>query len=285
MQQRILTETFANGLTLLAEPMDWVESAAFALLLPAGYVQDPSDLLGLSNLLSDMVQRGCGRRDSRQFLFDLENLGVDYSGSVGAQHTSFVGACEARNLLPALQLFGDMARSAELPEDELELSRQVCQQEVLAFEDDLARRVTATLRGNHYGPPYDRLPHGAMESVSRLTLDDVRRQYGRCYVAPGAILSVAGNIDWRALLDAAERCFGALASTPAEGAAESPGVLGYEHTQVDSSQTHIAMAYDAVPASHEDYYLARSVVAVLSDGMSSRLFTQVREEARVMLHG
>jgi predicted Zn-dependent peptidase len=46
----------------------------------------------------------------------------------------------------------------------------------------------------------------------------------------------------------------------------------------ESSQTHIGIAFDSVPYPHPDYYLARGAIGVLSDGMSSRLFTEVREK-------
>src|SRR4029079_2752071 len=52
----------------------------------------------------------------------------------------------------------------------------------------------------------------------------------------------------------------------------------YKHIPVDSSQTHIAIAIDAVPYSHPDYFHIRGAVGVLSDGMSSRLFTEGREK-------
>ena len=57
------------------------------------------------------------------------------------------------------------------------------------------------------------------------------------------------------------------------------GARGETHVHLphDSAQTQIAVSYDSVPYSHPDYYEARGAVGVLSDGMSSRLFTEVRE--------
>jgi predicted Zn-dependent peptidase len=58
----------------------------------------------------------------------------------------------------------------------------------------------------------------------------------------------------------------------------TPPQRRYEHLRVDSAQTHIGIAFDAVPYSHPDYFQIRGAVGVLSDGMSSRLFTEVREK-------
>ena len=62
----MLSHQFDNGLVLVAEPMQWLESAAFTFLLPVGAMRDPEKSLGLSNYTCEMVQRGCGSRDSRQ---------------------------------------------------------------------------------------------------------------------------------------------------------------------------------------------------------------------------
>jgi predicted Zn-dependent peptidase len=59
----IQVHQFENGLTLLGEAMPWLESAAFSISVPAGGRYDPADRPGLSNLVCEMVERGCGQRD------------------------------------------------------------------------------------------------------------------------------------------------------------------------------------------------------------------------------
>ena len=59
---------------------------------------------------------------------------------------------------------------------------------------------------------------------------------------------------------------------------EVPGDGSPWHIPHESNQTHITISYESVPYAHPDYYQARAAVGVLSDGMSSRLFTEVREK-------
>lgn len=276
--QSILSETFPNGLTLLAEPMPWLESAAFALLIPGGSARDPASKQGLANLLCDMVQRGCGVRDSRQFLNDLEFLGMDHSASVSLLYTLYGGATVAENIYRVLPIFADMVISPHLPEAQLEDSRQVCFQELRAYEDDLARRMMANLRQLRYGDPYGRVACGSEEAVASITLNDVRGHFEQTYGSTGAILSVAGKVDWAQLRDCVADAFADWWERPLPPVSEAPCEEIYRHVQVDSAQTHIGVAYPVVPYDDPDYYLARGAVGVLSDGMSSRLFTKVREE-------
>ena len=56
----IHSHTFDNGLVLVAEPMENLQSAAFSFLVPVGAAYDPSDRAGLSNLTCEMALRGCG---------------------------------------------------------------------------------------------------------------------------------------------------------------------------------------------------------------------------------
>ncbi len=105
MPEPILSHEFENGLVLLAEPMASVESAAFSILVPAGSVYEAVDRSGLATVTCEMTQRGCGSRDSRQFITDLENLGVQRGESTASAHMSFGGAysvqksaCDAADL-------------------------------------------------------------------------------------------------------------------------------------------------------------------------------------------
>ena len=73
-------------------------------------------------------------------------------------------------------------------------------------------------------------------------------------------------------------CLGIGVSSPADDLQETPPAERVSHTSHDSQQTHIGIAYPSVPYGHDDYYQARGAVGVLSEGMSSRLFTEVREK-------
>src|SRR5262245_15819988 len=173
--------------------MPWLESAAFALLVPAGCVYEPADKLGLAALTCEMAQRGPGKRDSRQFLAGLQNLGADSSASVSIAHTSVGGAMPAESLPEVLSIFADLVQRPHLPADQLEDARLGCLQEVKAIEDDLAQKTMQQLRLAHYPQPWGRSSQGTEATVTGLTVADVRRHFEQLYSPRGAILSVAGT--------------------------------------------------------------------------------------------
>ena len=278
MPQTIHSHELANGLTLVAEEMPWLESAAFALLVPAGCAYEPADQLGLAELVCEMAQRGAGVRDSRQFLAELENLGASVSASVSVAHTSLGGAVPAERLAAVLALYADLVQRPHLPPEQLEDARLGCLQDCRAVEDELGRKTMKTLRQRHYPEPWGRSSEGTEATLQTLSIEDVRRFFHTHYSPRGAILSVAGALDWPRLVADVERLFAAWDTPGPQPPAEQPPPRGVCHLAVDSAQTHIGLAVDAVPYGHPDYFLIRAAVGVLSDSMSSRLFTEVREK-------
>ena len=209
---------------------------------------------------------------------DLENLGVDHSASVSNAHTSFGGAMPADRLEDALAIHADLVQCPHLPAEQLEDARLACIQEIRALEDDLAQQALQQLRLRRYGDPFGRSSQGTLDTMRQITLDDIREFFTAMYRPNGAILSVAGKIDVPRLRDHVGKLFASWQSAPIPGPDEVPGDGTPWHIAHESNQTHITISYESVPYAHRDYYQARAAVGVLSDGMSSRLFTEVREK-------
>jgi predicted Zn-dependent peptidase len=276
--QEIYQHTLANGMTLLAERMDHVRSAAMNFLVPAGCVYDPESRRGIASVLSDLITRGAGDRDSRDLSMALDNLGLDRDESVGSMHMRFWGATLARNLPAALEIYADILRKPHLPEDELGPVKALAVQDLQSLEDEPRQKVLIELRRRHYPHPLGQDRRGTLEGIENLTIDHTRAFYGQHFHPQGTILSVAGNIEWRPLRDQVERLFGDWPR------GEEPGLkLGAQparraHLEKETNQTQIGIAYESVPIGDPDYYAALGAVNVLSGGMSGRLFTEVREK-------
>lgn len=278
MPQTIHSRIYSNGLTLVAEPMFSVESAAFTIRTPGGVAHEPESAGGLAGLTCDLVTRGAGERDNRQLVTDLDNLGVERGESVADSYTSFSGATLAKNLFPALEIFADVARRPRLPAEELEPSRLAALQELSAVEDEPAQKVMMELRRRHYPHPWGRPTQGNREALEAMRLSDVREFVETRYHPQGAILGVAGRFDWPALEREVGRLFDDWAPQEQPEPVERPSGPRREHLHHESNQTQIGIAFDSVPYRDPDYFQASGAIGVLSGGMSSRLFTEVREK-------
>lgn len=278
MSSPLLQHEFENGLTMVGHPMPWLQSAAFSMSVPAGARYDHPEKIGTANFLCEMMQRGCGDLNSRQFVEALQMLGVDLSSNAGNYHTHYGGAMIASELVPTLRITADLLRRPHLPEDQLEEGRMVCLQEIAANEDDLANKAMSNMRSRFYGDPDGRDSDGTLKSIAGITMDDLRRFHESHYRPNGMILAVAGQFDWNEMVNEVGQLFDDWPQQ--DDPVIVPGVTdrGSHHIAFDSEQTHIVVAFDGYHVSHPDFYLNRCAIGVLSDGMSSRLFTEVREK-------
>lgn len=277
-QQQLSHYSFDNGLTVVGHHMPWLQSAAYAISISAGSRYDDPDKVGTANFLCEMVQRGCGDLDSRQYIEALQMLGLDSSSSAGNYQTHYGGAMVANALIPSLRIAADMLRRPRLPADQLEDGRQVCLQEIAATADDLAQQAMNEMRSRFYGTPDGRNSDGTIESVNRITLDDLHGFHQSLYRPDGMIIAVAGSFNWEQLLDEIGQLFGDWQSKADPEVITTPPVHGIHHIPFESEQTHILVGFKGFGTSHPDFYLNRCAIGVLSDGMSSRLFTEVREK-------
>jgi predicted Zn-dependent peptidase len=276
--QEVRQHTFPNGLTLLAERMEDVRSAALNFLVPAGCAYDPPDQLGIGAVLADLLTRGAGERDSRELTLALDNLGLDRSENVGIMHTRFWAATVATNLPAALELYADILRRPHLPDDELEPVQALAVQDIRSLEDEPRSRVMVELRRRHFPTPLSHDHRGTIPGIESLTIEKVRAHHARLFRPSGTILSVAGNVDWQPLVDQVGQLFGDWTGGGAALPPLGPQPEPRAHLTKELEQTQIALAYPSVPVGAPDYYDALGAVNVLSGGMSSRLFTEIREK-------
>jgi predicted Zn-dependent peptidase len=276
--QAIYNHTFENGLTLVAEQMPHVRSAAFTMLIPAGAVNDPIAHPGLAGMVTDMLTRGAGSRNSRELLAALDNLGLDHSESTGIVNVQFAGSTLSRNLLPSLSIYADIVRRPHFPADELEATQSLAVQDIASIEDEPQGKVMIELRKHYHPSPINRDFRGTVEGVESATIESVRSFYESRFHPTGVILSVAGDINWEELKDHVGKLFADWQGKPRDPLTPEPNNPKSAHLTKDLEQTQIALAYPSVPLSHPDFYAARGAMGVLSLDMSSRLFMNVREK-------
>lgn len=273
----IHTHRLSNGMWLIAEPMPGAASLAMTLLTPAGTAAEPDERQGVAAVLAEMLFRGAGDRDARAHSDALDQLGVQRSVDAQRQHLALSATMLGPRLEDALPLLCDMVRRPLLAEASLAPARDLALQDLDALEDTPQDKTFIELRRRHLPSPFNRSSLGVREHIEALNIDHVRSFADR--LAPGgAVLAFAGCLDWPALRGMVERCFGDWRGEASTPTSEAQALRGYGHVKADSTQVHIGLAYDAVVETDPRSMLQRAAAAVLSGGMSGRLFTQVREK-------
>lgn len=284
MSQEFFIKEMSNGMTLLGQRMEHVSSTALSLLVPCGAANDPAGQEGAASVLCEWCFRGAGGRDSRQLNDALDFLGCQHSESVLSEHLQISAAQLGRNLGEVLAIYADLLRRPTLADDTFDPCRELALQDLEALEDEPARKCNVILREKFYPYPLGRSVYGQEASLQGLQAAAVR-QHARGHFTPqGTILAVAGQIDWDGFCDLAQRHLGDWQGPPPARIEASPPQGGLTFIQKETSQSHIALAHPAVAADHPSYYAARLAESVLSGGMSSRLFTEVRDKRGLAYH-
>jgi predicted Zn-dependent peptidase len=208
----------------------------------------------------------------------MDNLGLQRGVSIGSAHVTFSAATTADRLCESLPYLGRMVTEPHLADEDFEPARDLVEQSLMSMEDEPRQRLGKVLREYSYAAPWGNSAEGELSDLSNISIADVRQHFARFVSPQDAILGIAGNVNVDEVRSVVESVFGDWKPTPGGELVVGKVPQSPFHIEHDSAQTHIGLAWETVPYRHERYYEAWAAVSLLSGGMSSRLFTEVREK-------
>lgn len=280
-QDRFACVELPGGLLVLSEEMPGVRSVSVGVWVRSGSVHESPAELGASHLVEHMVFKGTARRSARDIALVLERLGGSLDAYTTREHTAYHARVLDEHLDTALDVLADLVLHPMLRAQDLELEREVVLEEISTVEDtpdDLVFELhSEALWGAH---PYGYPILGTRETVSRLTVEDLRRVHARGYRRPNLIVAAAGSVRHEVLVDRVAELFGDAPDgaeavpvpkpTPAEGKSV--------HVERPTAQTHIVLGAHTFGHRDPRRYALILLSSAFGGGMSSRLFQRVREE-------
>jgi predicted Zn-dependent peptidase len=267
-----------NGMSLLGERMEGVESVAFDFMLPAGATLLPEGCCGAGNIISDWLSRGAGDRNNRELNDALDSLGLHRSSVINTSHLTVGAVLEASNLAQAIDLYADMILHSKLEDDQFELARQLAIDVVHSLDDDPRQKVMLKLKEHFYPYPLGRSTVGEIDQLAALTAEKTRQIVKNYFNLSQAVFTIAGKYNFDKVVTQIEKLFETEKQKPIEITPAESRTGKYTHIHNDGAQIHIGLMTKTVRPADKDYYNARLAAAVLSGGMSARLFTEVREK-------
>lgn len=277
MTKKLDQSQLKNGMVILGEPME-VASAAFGLMLPCGTARIDKGCAGAGNVISDWVLRGAGKMNSRELMNELDSLGLHRGSSVGTYRMTFSSSMEASSLIKALELHSEIIQRPTLNEEQFDLSKQLALHELAGLEDNPRQRVMSKLREHFYADPLGRPAIGFKDELDSLTKEKTSAIIKKNFNLTNAIFTVAGKYDFSEVCNSLSKLFDSPQDNFECNIKKGDRDLSYTHIDHDGSQVHIGLMVEVPPAKDEDYYNIMTAVSILSGGMSSRLFTEVREK-------
>ena len=278
MDSKLDKHVLKNGMVILGEPMEAVQSVAFGFMIPAGVSRLPDGCCGAANIIEDWIFRGAGDMDSRALSDALDSLGLNRSSSIGTAHLSIGAALEAENLTAALELYAKIITTPRLDDEQFELAKQLALDHLAGLDDEPRQKVMLKLREQFFPQPLGRSNFGQAEQLEALNAPKTRQIVEEYFNLSEAVFSVAGKYDFDKLCKQMDSLFDGKSREELEPVKLLDRGPKYTHVPNDGAQVHIGLMTPTVKPSDEQYYNARLAVSVLSGGMSARLFTEVREK-------
>lgn len=275
--------TLANGLTLWEMSGATTPLVSIYLMLPAGSATDPHGKEGLSLLSADMLDEGAGKLDALELSDRLGELATDYASQAGVDYVLLSMDGLTENLAENLALLADIVTRPRLSKEEFERRKEHHLASVLADRDDPAasrsKGINRVLFGAGYagGPP-----EGTKESVTAITLADVKRQVAKMTVPEGAHLAVAGNFDSDVLKKAVEDSLGGWKGklTQKEHSITAPptGKNAYVVDFPGATQSSLAVVTRAGSDQDPNYFPEEVMNEKLGGSFTGRINMNLRED-------
>lgn len=275
--------TLDNGLRILSSTMPHTRSVSIGFFIGVGSRFEDEEENGISHFLEHMFFKGTEKRPTaREIAVTIEGVGGAINATTGRELTSYWVKVPQGHLALAIDLLVDMLQHSKLEEGEIERERRVIIEEInmmLDFPDDWVHLLLDQLVWP--GHPLGRDVTGTRESVSKIDRERMSRYLACHYQPANTVVSVAGAIEHQEVVEelssALESWLGKEreAYLPVEEAQCEPRLcLGYRETE----QAHLALSLQGIPRSHPDRFNLQLLNTVLGQGMSSRLFLEVREK-------
>ena len=273
--------TLGNGIRVVTAPMPQVGSVACFAMLAAGSRYETPESKGIAHFSEHMFFKGTERRPTaRSISTEIDAIGGEFNAFTGKETTGYYVRCGGETRDVALDVLVDMLLHSRFDPDEIQKEKGVILEEMKVYLDTPQRYV---------GSVYDRLLFGdqplgwdilgTRETVEAATRETFQSYLDTWYRPERIVVGVGGRIG-DDLHERLEELLGGMELSETGVAAQvelppdsSPVLL---HTKA-SEQAHLVLGVRGYPIGHPDRYALQLLAVVLGGGMSSRLFTEVRE--------
>jgi predicted Zn-dependent peptidase len=277
-----------NGLTVLHEKRD-VPVTTVMLGAKFGSAYESEEEKGIAHFIEHLCFKGTKKRSAREIAFELEKVGGILNAFTSEEETAYHVKLPSNHLELAMDVIFDIFFNPIFPEADVKKEANVICEEIRMYHDNPRAHVIEMIKKNLYEKPFGMFIAGSEKTVRGMTRDQLLKKHDEIYVPSNSILSVVGNNDFEDVVKFAEKFCpkGMTLMSPGEGKSGEidlklpeikPRHLESSETRKELQQANVVLGFHFPTGSEKERYAAAVFSAILGQGMSSRLFTEVREK-------
>ena len=275
-------QALPGGARLVVESMPERHSTSVVLMFAGGSRLEDDRLGGVSHFIEHLYFKGTRRRPSSKEIADaIEGVGGFINASTDKELTAYWARVPSEHMNLGVDVLFDIVANSRLDPVDVEKERMVILDELRMYQDQPQEMVQNLFEELIWpGHPLGRDIAGTEESVSRLSRDDILEYADAHYRLPNLVVGAAGSLDVEQTVEGVAKSLSLRADMDGAVSPSAPAPLTGPRVLVrrrETEQAHICLGARALSYMHPDRYALDLLNTVLGEGMSSRLFLNIRE--------
>ncbi len=271
-----------NGLRVITATMPHTRSVSICIFIGSGSRYESKPKAGVSHFIEHMMFRGTEKRPTARAISEaIEGLGGTLNAGTDKEMTVYWCKVAQTHFLQALDVLADMLLHSKFDSQDIEKERQVIMEEISMSHDSPSQRVGLLIDELLWpAHPLGRDIAGSRPSVTNITQKDMLSYLEAHYLPAGTVVSVAANIGHQEVVNAVSQVMGGWSRRK-----RRPGYAAYREQPVewlrvetrDIEQAHLCLALPGLSLFHPKRFVLDLLNVILGEGMSSRLFCEIRD--------
>jgi predicted Zn-dependent peptidase len=271
-----------NGLRLLTSEMPHTRSVSIVFFLGIGSRYESDAEAGISHFIEHLCFKGTNkRRTAKEISEAIESVGGILNGGTDKELTTYWARVTSEHFQLALDVLVDLLCSSRFAAEDIDRERQVIIEEINMSLDSPRQRVAMLIDEILWpGQPLGRDIAGSRETLNALNRQQILDFFSNAYLPNNTVISIAGDIKQKKIQAAVNKALHGW--KPDKAPSNTPNTCNQEAPRLkiefrETEQVQLCLAVPGFSYFHPDRFAIDLLSTILGEGMSSRLFTEIRE--------
>lgn len=277
----------SNGIVLLVVENAIADIVSSRWFLRSGCSCDPPEKAGIANLVASLLTKGTPDFSWSDIAEQIESVGASCGADAAADYFLMSLKTVSGDFVPLFKLVAQLMRSPTFPLEQIQLEKRLVLQSIRQSQEQPFSLAFKGLREAMYGDhPYGKSTLGTLESVERITQNDLQAFHKAYFRPDNLVISICGRINVSEAVSLVEDILGDW-EAPEKPIPQAPfppfnldrmsGISPVIQPQ-DTQQSIVMVGYPGAPVKSPDYAVLKLLNTYLGNGLSSRLFVELREK-------
>ncbi|MFA6639467.1 MAG: pitrilysin family protein [Defluviitoga tunisiensis] len=279
-------ERLDNGLDVILVQRESMMSASILFGVKVGSAMENESIAGISHLIEHTVFRGTEKRNSVQIKNPIEEVGGELNAFTSKNFTVYFSKIPTTKVSEAIDILSGLVFEPKFRSEDIEREKSIILEEIASYEDDPGSIVIENLYQHIFDEDFARPVLGYRQTVTNINYDIIIDYYSKFYHPQNVYVVIVGKFNEDKVLNQLNSINWSKNNCSIKSELKSPEIknedIKIERTKKDLSSNYIVQGFIAPPKLSKDYYATLILNTFLGSGMSSLLFSKLREESALV---